>query len=91
MQMARCIYNVSLRDRKSSKRLRNRQGIANIRDAMNQARLKWFGHVQRMNIENPVSNCRLIEVNVQRRIGRPHKTINADLRELRLQPGLTQK
>ena len=94
MQMVRWMCNVSLRDRKSSEELRNRLGIAIITDVMRQTRLRWFGHVERMDIENPVSNCRFIEVGGQRGRGRPCKTwtqlIKDDLRKLRLEPGLTQ-
>ena len=53
-----------------------------------------FGHVERVNKENPVHDCRFTEVGCQRGIGRPCKTwtqlINHDLRKLRLQPGLAQ-
>ena len=94
MQMVRWMCHVSLRDRKSSDELRNRLGIPNIIDVLRQTRLRWFGHVERMGIENPVSNCRFIEVRCQRGRGRPCKTwtqlIDDNLRKLRLQPGLAQ-
>ena len=79
---------------KSSEELRNRLGISNICDIMRQSRLRWFGHVERMENENPVSKCRVIEVDGARGRGRPCKTwtqlIRNDLRHLRLESGLAQ-
>ena len=71
IQMERWMCNVSLRDRKSSAELRNRPSVTNIVYTLHQTRLRWFKHVQRMDIENPVSNCKFIEVASQRETGRP--------------------
>ena len=62
MEMVRWMCNVSLRDRKSSAEVRNRLGVANIVHVMCQIRLRWFGHVERMDRENPVSSHKFIEV-----------------------------
>ena len=72
-QMVRRMCNVILRDKKSSAELRNRLGVVNIVDVLHQTRLKCFGQVERTKIENPVSNCRFIEVDNQRRRNRPCK------------------
>lgn len=93
-QMIRWMCNISLKDRKSSDELRNRLGITNIVDAMRQKRLRWYGHVERMDDLNPVSSCRFMEVGGFRGRGRPCKTwaqlIRSDIKKLGLRPGLTQ-
>ena len=92
MQMIRWMCNVSLRERKSSEELRDRLGIPNIVDVLRRNRLRWFGHVERMNEHNPVKRSRTVVVEGNRTRGRPCKTwgqlIDNDLRKLRLDPGL---
>ena len=62
--------------------------------APTQARPRWLGHVEKMDKENLLINCRFIEIGSQRGKGRPCKTwtqiINDGLRKLRLQSGLTR-
>ena len=76
--------HVSLRDRKPSEELQNRLGNANITDILVQPRLRWFGHVQKMDKENPLNNCWFIEIGGQGGKGRPCKSwtqlINDDLK-----------
>ena len=78
MQMVQWMCHVSLRDRKLCEELLNR----------------WCWHVERMDKENPVNNCRFIEVGGQGWNGRPCKTwtqlINHNLRKLKLQSGSAQ-
>ena len=64
------MYNVSLRDRKLLAELTDRLGVGNIVDVLHQIRWIWFGHIQRMDIENPVNNCWFFEVDDQRGRGR---------------------
>ena len=94
MQMIRWMCNVTLRDRKPSEELRDRLHIPNITDLLRQRRLRWFGHVERMEDGNPVKESRNIEVPGRRGRGRPRKTwaqlIKDDLRQLNLDPGLAQ-
>ena len=94
MQMIRWMCHVSLSDRKSSEKLRNRLCIPNIVDVMRQNRLRWYGHVERMDDANPVSRCRSIEVEGLRGRVRPFKTssqlVKNDLKKLRLEPDLAQ-
>ena len=66
--------NVTLKDRKSSAELRDRLGLASIRDCVQRRSLRWFGHVERMDDENWVKKSREIVVVGQRRRGRPRKT-----------------
>ena len=49
-------------------------GVANITDVLCKTRLRWFGHVERMDKENAINNCRFIEVDGLRGKGRPRKT-----------------
>ena len=65
MQIVWWMCHVSLRNRKSSEELRNRLGIANMTNVFRQTRLRWFGHVEQMDKENPVNKCRFIEVGGQ--------------------------
>ena len=74
MQMVRWMCQVTLRDRKSSEELRDRLGITNIVDMLRQKRLRWYGHVERMDEEDPVNRCRSLEVGGVRSKGRPCKT-----------------
>ena len=94
MQMIRWMCGVSLRERKTSEELRGRLGICNIADSLRQNRLRWFGHVERMDRENPVSACRFIEVDGLRGRGRPRKTwqqlVRNDLKKLNVLPDLAQ-
>ena len=94
MQMVRWMCNVSLSERKSSEELRNRLHIPEIADQLRQERLRWFGHVERMDNDNPVSQCRFIDVTGQRTRGRPRKTWNEvlrnDLKQLNLDSNLAQ-
>ena len=58
MQMVRWMCHVTLRDRKSSEELRDTLGITNLVDMLRHKRLRWCGHVERMDEENPVSRWR---------------------------------
>ena len=94
MQMVRWMCNVSLSDRRPSEELRNRLGIESISCVMRQMRLRWFGHIERMDNNNWVGKCRSFEVDGARGRGRPRKTweqvIHGNLRKLRLEKGLAQ-
>ena len=60
--------NICLSDRKSSAELRNCLGAIYIVDVLHQTRLRWFGDIKTMNIENPVINFRFIEVDGEREV-----------------------
>ncbi len=49
--------NVSLRDRKSSDELNDQLGLARIRDCVRKRRPRWFGHVERMDVDDRVKKC----------------------------------
>ena len=86
MSMLRWMSHVSLRDRKSSKELLDKFKLQPIRSVMQRGRLRWFGHVERMEDNNWVKRCRVMEVEGNRGRGRPKKTweqvISADLRNM---------
>ena len=79
--------NVSLKDGRSSDELRDRLGIPDITEVLHKNRLRWFGHVRRMDAENPASACRHVVVEGKREQGRPRKTwsqlISNDLRRMK--------
>ena len=47
---------------KHSEELLERLGIESIADVVRRSRLRWFGHVERLNADNWVSACREIQV-----------------------------
>ena len=52
MQMARWMCSIILSERTSSEEKRNRLRIQDISVVMRQMRLRWFGHIDRMETEN---------------------------------------
>jgi len=53
---------VSLREEKSSDELLGRLGIVSVADIGLKGRLRWYGHVERKDVEDWVSKCRRLEV-----------------------------
>ena len=94
MRMIRWMCNTSLKDKKSSDELRNRLGIHIIRDVIQARRLRWFGHLERMERDNWVIKCRDLVVPGTKSRGRPRKTwqevIRTDMRQKNLRPELPQ-
>ena len=94
MRMVHCMCNVTLKDRKSSEELRDHLGLVAIRDCVQRGRLRWFGHVERMNNDNWLKKLREIAVEGCRGRGRPCKTwkevVQADLRAKGIQHNLAQ-
>ncbi len=56
MRMVRWMCNASLRE------LRYRLGLAGIMDCVRKRRLGWFGHVERMDVDNWVKKCMDLDV-----------------------------
>ena len=83
--MIRWMCRTRLSDNISSKVLRGRMGLVSIRELIQAKRLRWFGHVERMDIENWVSKCRSYVVEGDVAKGRPRKTwfevVRNDLKE----------
>ena len=87
-RMIRWMSGVSLKDRRTSKELRENLQIENITEVVRRARLRWFGHVERKSDEDWVKRVTHLEVEGNRPAGRPKKTwqdtVRADLKQLKL-------
>ena len=62
--MIRWMCNVSLKDGRSSDELRDRLGIPDITEVLRKKRVRWFGHLMRVNAGNTASACRHVVVRV---------------------------
>jgi len=73
MRMLRWILGLTLRDRKRNDDIRHILGVACITDKVREARLRWYGHIQRREEDDCVK--RILEANVggQRSRGRQRK------------------
>jgi len=49
---------VSLWEEKSSDELLGRLGIVSVADVVRKGRIRWYGHVERKDVEDWVSKCR---------------------------------
>ena len=63
-------------------------GLDNIRDIIQRERLRWFGHIQRMDEGNDVKKVLTLEVEGKRPVGRPKlswmEVIKSDMKKLHL-------
>ena len=86
--MIRWMCYVSLKDGRSSDELRNRLGILDISEVLGRNRLRWFGHVTKMNDSNAASPCRQLKVEGKKELGRPKEIwsqlVSNDLRKMKL-------
>jgi len=62
MRMVRWMCGVKLKDRLTSKELRQRLGIDDITLVLQQNRLRWYGHVLRKDDDDWVKKCMEYEV-----------------------------
>ena len=62
MRMIRWMCNVSLKNRLRSDELRGRLNLESIGRCVQNRRLCWFGHIERMDKSFWVSRCRAVEV-----------------------------
>ena len=60
--MLRWMCEVTLRDKVPLVELRQRLGIEEVVEVMRRGRLRWFGHVERKEVDDWVSSCRNLEV-----------------------------
>ena len=93
MRMARWMCGASLSDRRRGERIsneecRDRLGIESISGVMRRGRLRWFGHVERMDGSNWVRRVKDLKPGGAAARGRPKKTwdevIKNDLRVMGL-------
>ena len=88
--MMRRMCGVRLVQRINCEVLHERLGVEKVEDVLRRSRLRWFGHLERMDGENWVSACRDLEVEGPRGRGRGKKSwrecVEKDMRELKLKP-----
>ena len=86
MRMLRRIKGVTLRDKQKSDEIRKELGVCNIIKKVKEARLRWFGHVERMEEDCPARRVIGEEVPGRRGKGRPKKRwmdcIKEDMEEI---------
>ncbi|KAK8948944.1 hypothetical protein KSP39_PZI006086 [Platanthera zijinensis] len=75
MRMLRWMCGHTRLDKIRNESNRDKTRVAPIAEKMQEARLRWFGHVQRRPLEAPVRHCEsLVTRHVKRGRGRPIKT-----------------
>ena len=75
MRMSHWICGHTRFDKISNEVIRDKIGEASIEDKIKEARLRWFGHISRRNMDSPVKRCERIErPKYKRGRGRPKKS-----------------
>ena len=91
--MLRWICSVRMYDQQSVSSLRERLCIRGIGCSVQERRLRWYGHVMRMNDSSSVKKCQSLDVAGTRGRGRPRKTwievVKSDLKALGLTSDMT--
>ena len=89
MMMLRRIKGVALRDRVKSVDIRKELGVSSIQEKVREMRLRWYGHMQRME-ENEVRAVGDMRVPGKRPRGRPRgrwmDVVRRDMQTLRGSP-----
>ncbi|XP_075103437.1 uncharacterized protein LOC142178019 [Nicotiana tabacum] len=82
MRMLRWMCGCTRRDRIKNEAIRDRVGVASVKDKMRESRLRWFGLVKRKSIDAPVRRCeRLVLESLRRGRSRPKKYWGEVIRE----------
>ena len=68
--MIRWMCGVTLKEKIRSVDLLRRLDVMAVSDVVRRGRLRWFGHVERMNADEWVNRCRSLDVHGQRGRGR---------------------
>lgn len=91
MRMLRWIAGVSLKERRTNEWVRGVLGVEPIGDVLRRGRMRWFGHVERMEENSGVRRAGQVVVDGKRPRGRPKKTwesvVKEDLKQLGLKRG----
>ena len=90
MSMLRWMSHVIFKDRIPSKDLLTKFDLLPVRRVVQRNRLPWFSHVIRMDNDNWVKKCMMLEVNGRRDPGRPKKTWEQVIYELGVTRSLVQ-
>ncbi|KAK8942946.1 hypothetical protein KSP39_PZI009477 [Platanthera zijinensis] len=78
-------------DKSRNEYIRDKTGVAQIAEKMREARLRWFGHVQRKPLVAPVRRCEsLVTRHIKRGRGRPIKTWNETIRKDMIYLGISE-
>ncbi|VFQ98440.1 unnamed protein product [Cuscuta campestris] len=82
MRMLRWMCGKTRLDRISNKVIRRQVGMAPVEDKLREARLRWFGHVRRQDVDAPVRRCeRITVIGGSRGRGRPKKNWEEVIRQ----------
>ena len=86
----RWMCGVTLKDKVPTVELRRMLGVEGVVEVMRRGRLRWFGHVERKEVDDWVSACSNFEVADNKGRGRPRMTCRArldgDIKDMRLRP-----
>jgi len=75
MRMLRWILGLTLKDRKRNDDIRRIIGVARITDKVREARLRWYGRIQRREEDDCVKRILEADVHGQRSRGRQRKRL----------------
>ena len=90
MRMLGRIKGVTLRNRVKSVDIRKELGVSSIQEKVREMRLRWYGHMQRMEENNEVRAVGDMRVPGKRPRGRPRERwmdgVRRDMQALRITP-----
>ncbi|KAF3622002.1 putative pre-mRNA-processing factor 6-like [Capsicum annuum] len=94
MRMLRWMCGLTRGDRVRNETIREKVGVTPVECKMQEARLRWFGHVKRRGMDAPVRRCERLALDGFRRgRGRPKKywgeVIRRDMEQLQLTEDMT--
>ncbi len=77
--------------KQSEKSIRDATNVESIVEVITQHRLKWYGHISRMPVDNWIKNCLDMDIDGKRGRGRPAKKWIDLVKKDMLEKGLTQQ
>ena len=77
MKMLRWMSGYTLKDMIGNDHIRERVGVATVSEKMREYRLRWYGHVQRRELDKPVRIAeQMVRESYIRNRGRPKRTLD---------------